>query len=74
MKTSKPYTFNYRGYGPITVPAGTKVTHQTALGPDPNYHFVDDLSWIERDYPTISGILRHDATYYGINVPKEYVE
>ena len=43
MKTSKEYTAkNFMGYGDITVPAGTKVTHKTALGDDPNYHFVDE--------------------------------
>lgn len=74
MKTSKPYTVDFKDYGPITVPAGTKVTHQTACGYDPNYHFVSDLNWIDRDYHSIANILRHDVTYYGINVPKEFIE
>ena len=75
MKTNKDYTVNYRDHGIITVPKGTKVTHQTAMGKDKNYHFVDDLSWIK---PHVNGIPRygllHDVKYYGIDVPKEYVD
>lgn len=74
MKTTiKDYTYNYEGFGPVTVPVGTKVTHQTACGYDENYNFVADFSWIKTNYPTIDRVLLHDAIYYGINVPKEYV-
>lgn len=72
-KTIKPYTYNYEGFGPVTVPEGTRITNRTALGIDPNYNFVAEFEWIDRDYPTVSKCLRHDATFYGINVPKEYV-
>lgn len=72
MTTNRPYTFDYHGT-PVTVPAGTSVTHQTASGPDPAYYFVASFDWIDRDYPSINKVLRHDATYYGINVPVEYV-
>jgi len=69
MKTTKEIKMNFKGYD-ITIPAGTRVTHNTALGPDPNYHFIDDLSFInKKEMP----LLWHDANYYGINVPKELV-
>lgn len=74
MKTNKDYTVNFMGYGEITIPKGTRVTNMTAMGEDKNYHFIDDLSWIERNYKTVAGILRHDATYHGIDVPKEYID
>lgn len=66
--TSQDIPMHFRGYD-IVVPKGTRITHRTALGTDPNYNFVDDLSWIDKKYP----LLHHDAYYYGINVPKEYV-
>ena len=69
MKTKEDYTVEFMRHGKVTVPKGTKVTHQTALGIDENYHFVDDLSWIPKD----NFLLRHDVTYYGINVPKELI-
>lgn len=74
MKTSKDYTVNFMNYGEITVPKGTIVTHQTAMGEDKNYHFVDSYQWIKDNYPTIAGILKHDGYYHGIDVPKEFVE
>ena len=74
MKTSQDVTVNFRDYGQITIPKGTRLTHNTALGIDKNYHFVDDLSWIERNYKDIDRVLRHDAYYYGIDIPKEFVE
>jgi len=74
MMTIKPYTIpNYMGYGEITVPAGTPVTHQTACGVDENYHFVNDYEWIKENYPNVARILKHDVYYHGINIPKEYV-
>lgn len=51
----------------IVVPKGTKVSNQTAIGIDENYHFVDDFKFAERYY-------HHDLTYHGINIPKEFVE
>jgi len=74
MKTNKDYTTEFMHYGKITIPKGTMLTHQTACGIDKNYHFVNDLRFIERDYPTIARILTHDMTYHGVDVPKEYVE
>ena len=73
MRTSRNYTVNFRDYGPITVPAGTRVSYQTAYGIDPNYHFVDEFGWIFKDYPSIAYMLKHDVVHYGINVPKECV-
>lgn len=78
MFTSQDYTLHYKvggtDYGQITVPKGTSVTHETSLGIDKNYHFVNDLSWVDENYSSFANILKHDITYYGINVPKEYVE
>ncbi len=73
MRTSQDVTINFRNYGEIIVPKGTKLTHNTACGIDESYHFVEDLSWIKRDYPEVSSIMLHDATYYGINIPIEFV-
>jgi hypothetical protein len=69
-----PYTnaeikMNFKGID-IVIPKGTRVTHQTACGVDPNYNFIADLSFInKKKYP----IMYYDAYYYGINVPKEFV-
>jgi hypothetical protein len=74
MKTNKDYTTEFKHYGQITVPAGTTVTHQTACGIDEKIHFVNSFGWAKTNYPEISGILIHDLTYYGIDVPVEYVD
>jgi hypothetical protein len=79
MQTKEDYTTRYivtgKDYGEITVPKGTKLTHQTAMGIDKNYHFVDEFSWI-KPYPdgTPKYGLIHDIKYRGLDVPKEYVE
>ena len=74
LRTTRDVTIKFMDYGKITVPSGTRVTHNTALGYDENYCFVDDFSWIK----DVDGIpqygLLHDAKYYGINIPKEFVE
>lgn len=74
MKTSKDYTLEFRNYGTITVPAGTALTHRTAMGIDLDYHFVADYGWIADNYKSIDRVLLHDVQYYGINVPVEYVD
>jgi hypothetical protein len=74
MKTKQDVTIKFRDYGEITVPKGTRLTHRTASGIDKNYHFVDDLKWIDTNYPKINGILKFDATYYGIDIPKKFVD
>ena len=75
MKTIRDFTIeNYRGYGKITVPAGTETNHVTASGIDENYNFVCEFGWVKTNYPEISTILMHDVTHYGINVPIEYVK
>lgn len=73
MVTNKDYTVPFMTYGEITVPKGTRVSHDTAMGEDKNYHFVSDLSWIKRDYPQIANILRWDVDHHGIDVPKEFI-
>lgn len=80
MRTNKDYTVHFKvaggttDYGNITVPKGTRVTHMTAMGIDERYHFVDDLSWVDKNYPEIASVLKHDLTYYGIDVPVEFVD
>lgn len=74
MKTKEAVTLKFRDYGEITVPKGTRLTHQTACGVDKSYHFVADFGWIKEFYPTIDRVLQHDAVYYGINIPKEFVD
>jgi len=60
----------------FVVPKGTRVTKQAAGNQvlSDGTWFVDDLSWIP---PLEDGIpnkcLIHDATYYGIRIPDEYV-
>lgn len=75
LVTKEDYTVDFMNYGSITVPKGTKLTNNTACGIDENYNFVDDLSWIESyvDGTKQYGLI-HDMKYYGLNVPKEYVE
>ncbi len=75
-KTVKDYhVTNYRGYGPFTVPAGSTVTSRTACGDDRNYRFWVDFYKVAEE---VSGfkdsLLRHDLTYYGLNIPAEYCE
>ena len=67
-QTNKEIKMNFRGYD-IVIPAGTRTTHKTALGIDPNYNFIDDFSFIPKDMP----LLKHDAMYYGIDIPAEDV-
>lgn len=74
MVTNKDYTIkDFMGYGEITIPKGTRVSHETAMGIDENYHFVNEYGWIREKYPTVANILLHDVYYHGINVPKEYI-
>jgi hypothetical protein len=80
MKTKADYTVHFRvqntDYGMITVPKGTEVTNQTALGEDPKYHFVNDFDWIlpHEGTATPQHGLIEDMKNYGLNVPKEYIE
>lgn len=78
MKTNSDYTVHYKccniDYGMITVPKGTPVTNQTALGIDKNYHFVNSYGWVKSNYPEVASILIHDLQHYGLNVPKEFID
>lgn len=67
------YTTNFRDFGEITVPKGTKTTNQTACGIDERYNFVNEYEWINTNYKNIAPILRHYVIYYGINVPKDFL-
>ena len=74
MKTKQEVTINFREYGEITVPKGTRLTHQTACGVNENSHFVNEFGWIDRDYKDVANILKHDVMYYGIDIPVEFIE
>lgn len=74
MKTKQDVTINFRGFGEITIPKDTRCTNMTACGIDKNYHFVSDLSWIKTNYPNIGRVLLHDAVFYGINIPVEFID
>ena len=70
MKTNKEVIQDFRNYGLITIPKGTRVSHETALGIDKNYHFVDEFDWIEEK----TSFFYQDAVHYGININSEDVE
>ncbi len=80
MRTNKNYLVKgFKGgssspYPDFTVPAGSICTHQTACGEDKNYHFLADFNFL----PLINGVkqygLIHDLIYYGLNIPKEYIQ
>lgn len=73
MYTNKDYTTSFRHYGQITVPKGTRVTHETATGIDTTIHFVDSFIWVKENYPEIAQLLKHDLYYYGLDIPKDFV-
>lgn len=52
----------------IIVPKGTRLTHKTAMGIDPKYNYVDDLSFMSK-----RSFSYHDAVHYGIDIPLQYV-
>ena len=75
-QTNQEVKMHFRGHD-ITIPKGTRITNKTAIGIDEKYNFVADLNWIPpveiggkqiKNYTLI-----HDATYYGIDVPAQYV-
>ena len=73
MITSKNYTVKFKDYGEITVPKGTRVSSETAIGYDPKYNFVAEFRWVDKSYPTVSNILKRDLETYGLDVPEEYL-
>jgi len=70
---SQDVTVNFREFGSITVPKGTETTHQTAMGIDETYNFVNQFGWIDTNYPEFANILKMDAQNYGINIPAEFI-
>lgn len=70
--TIKPYSLKFKGYD-ITIQEGSKVSNNTACGPDAAYRFwVDFQAYAEKLTGFKDSFLAHDLTYYGINVPAEY--
>lgn len=74
MKTKQDVVVDFRQYGNITVPKGTRLSHITASGKDERYHFVSEFEWIDKNYPDIAFGLHFDASTYGINIPAEFVD
>lgn len=74
MRTKQDVTIKFRDYGEITIPKGTKTTNQTACGINNKYNFVNEFDWIKTKYPKIDRFLRHDAIFYGINIPAEFIQ
>lgn len=73
-KTIKPYQVVFRGYT-LDIPAGSRVTNQTAMGPDDDYRFWEDWQAQAENLTGVkNSILAHDLTYQGVNIPAEYCE
>ena len=72
--TKKPYTVkNLYGWQNVTIPAGSTVTNETAMGNDDKYHFwVGWAKQVQELTGSNNSILAHDLTYYGLNIPVEY--
>ncbi len=69
--TKHDIKMEYKNYGIINIPKGTRITHKTDLGYDKNYIFIDDFNWIDKNHKNIASILKHDAKYYGILISKK---
>ena len=67
MRTNKEIKIRFKDQD-ITIPKGTKVTNQTAMGYDPKVFFIDEFEWLK------NSMLRHDAEYYGISIDKKDVK
>ena len=65
--TKQEITMEWRGVE-ITIPKGTRTTHQTACGYNENYNFVNEYDWLFPEH------LRHDAIHYGIDIPADLIE
>lgn len=73
-KTIKEYTVNFRGYK-LVVPVGSTVSNRTAIDNDDKYMFLEDIQELAfRHTGFADSLLRHDLTYYGLDIPKEYCE
>ena len=75
MKTAttiKPYKTHFGGYD-ITIPIGAEVSNNTACGEDDNYRFWTNYHKIAAELTGYKdSMLKHDLTYYGVNIPAEY--
>ena len=79
LKTSvtiRDYVWDADGYGnTLTIPAGSFVTNQTALGCDDRYMFWKDFRRPVEDHTGFKdSMLHHHLTYYGLNIPAEFCE
>lgn len=73
-RTTQDYTVNYRQYGQITVPKGTRVSNIAADGSTISDFFVDEFDWIEPyEDGTPNYSLIRTADVFGIVIPKEFV-
>ncbi|MBB4035397.1 hypothetical protein GGR21_001290 [Dysgonomonas hofstadii] len=65
------FTIDFREYGKIKVPIGTMTSHKTPTVDNPEYNFVCEFDWIDKQYPEIGNTLKRDASVFGINIPVE---
>lgn len=76
MNTIKDYYTTLHDWE-IKIPAGTHVTHRTACGIDPKYHFatMGQIKGAGGNWRFIhsSDFIHHDFVHTGINVPVDYV-
>lgn len=72
-KTNQEITIEFNGET-LIIPKGTSITHNTALGFDKNYNFINEFSWYK---PEITGFARKmilfDMTHKGINIDHKFV-
>ena len=75
-RTIKEYRVtNYKGYGELIVPVGSRVANRTACGNDDTYRFWVDFHKVAEQVSGFkNSLLHHDLTYYGLNIPAEYCE
>jgi hypothetical protein len=71
LKDFHVYKFGYN----LVIPAGSKVSNQTAMGPDDNYRFWTDYRTVLVELTGYkNSMLHHDVEHYGVNVPAELCE
>ena len=89
LKTQEDVTINFKAatsdYGELVVPAGTRVTHNTAMGSDDKYNFVNDFDWLDKDkgrmkqaeeagmdIKAFNELIKSDMSSYGLNIPGQF--
>jgi hypothetical protein len=71
-RTVKDYRVDCFGHS-LLVPEGSLVSNQTAMGLDDSYRFWADFhKEVERVTGFPDSMLKHDLTFYGLNIPVEF--